>query len=107
MDLIFILSFLLQYIAVSANVEKAIFVAPTALTIPRDASIDNLLLISLNPNHLSARTYLNASFPDTENTKGTESWILLEGLNPGQRYEVRICWLATVRQMFVYIKSPC
>lgn len=28
--------------------------------------------------------------------KGTESWFLLEGLVPGQRYEVRVCWVATV-----------
>lgn len=78
-----------------ANVEKVIFVAPEAQDFPSDASLDNLLLKRLTLAQPSIRTHLNASFPTDDHTKGTETWMLLEDLTPGQRYEVRICWLAT------------
>lgn len=81
---------------VSANVEKVIFVAPSAEPFPTDASIDNLLLLTLSEDSNSIRTYLNATFPTEDAPKGTETWMLLEGLIPGRRYEVRVCWLATV-----------
>lgn len=87
----------LLLVLVSANVEKVIFVAPEAQSLPQDASIDNLLLSSLSETTPSIRTYLNASFPTEDAPKGTETWMLLEELVPGRRYEVRICWLATVR----------
>jgi hypothetical protein len=79
-----------------ANVEKTIFVAPPATELPQDASIDNLLLTRLSEQYPSVRTVMNASFPTPNSTKGTETWILLDGLRPRRRYEVRICWLATV-----------
>lgn len=78
-----------------ANVEKVIFVAPEAQALPSDASIDNLLLQSLTSRRPAIRTFLNASFPTDEAKKGSETWLLLEDLDPGQRYEVRVCWLAT------------
>lgn len=88
---------LLLFISVCiCNVEKTIFIAPTALITPNDVGIGNLLLTSINPTHRSIRTYLNASFPSDDEPKGTQTWALLEGLCPGQRYELRICWLATV-----------
>ena len=80
---------------VKANVEKTILVAPKSIILPQDAAIDNLLLESLHPDRLSVRTYLNASFPTQEKPHGEDTWALLEGLSPGQRYELRICWLAT------------
>jgi hypothetical protein len=80
-----------------ANVEKTIFLGPPAITIPTaHPNLDDLSLIPLSPLHLSARTYLNASFPTEDSLKGNEHWLLLDGLSPGARYEVRICWLATV-----------
>lgn len=82
---------------VHANVEKVIFVAPAAEPPRRDASIDNLLLTPLSESQPSVRTHINASFPAEESPMGTETWFLLEGLRPERRYEVRICWLATVR----------
>ncbi len=85
-----------------ANVEKVIFVAPAAEPFPTDASIDNLLLATLSEGEPSIRTYLNASFPTESAPKGNETWMLLEGLAPGRRYEVRICWLATVGIFFPY-----
>lgn len=82
-------------LGVQANVEKIIFVAPKPLTLPQDASIDNLLLTPLTPDHLVYRTHINASFPTDEKPHGEDTWVLLEGLTPGQRYEFRVCWLAT------------
>src|SRR5690349_20737696 len=82
--------------SVLSNVEKAIFTAPESTRLPRDYSIDNLYLISLSPEHSSVRTRLNATFPTEDFPYGTETWMLLEALSPGMRYEVRICWLATV-----------
>ncbi len=82
---------------VSANVEKIIFLGPQAITVPtQHPNLDDLLLIPLSPVHPTARTLLNASFPTQNATKGTETWMLLDGLTTGARYEVRICWLATV-----------
>ncbi|OAP61893.1 hypothetical protein AYL99_04096 [Fonsecaea erecta] len=78
-----------------ANVEKVIFLAPPAEELPQDASIDNLFLTRLSEQYSSVRTQINASFPSADSPKGTESWFLLEGLRPGARYELRICWLAT------------
>ena len=81
-----------------ANVEKTIFLAPPTTTIPSSApDLDDLGLERLSPENAVVRTQLNASFPTAEAPAGTDSWFFLENLTPGQRYEVRICWLATVR----------
>jgi hypothetical protein len=83
--------------AVLANVEKTVFLGPPAITIPTpDPNLGDLHLIPISPLHPTVRTRLNASFPTNNATKGTETWVLLDGLTPGARYEVRICWLATV-----------
>lgn len=79
----------------AANVEKTIFVAPAAVEVPQDAAIDNLLLERLHPSRLTLRTFLNASFPTEDKPHGEDTWALLEGLSPNQRYELRLCWLAT------------
>lgn len=78
-----------------ANVEKTIFVAPERTLLPDDAAIDNLLLDVLTPAASSKRVFLNATFPDPDHPHGLETWALLEGLHSGQRYELRVCWLAT------------
>lgn len=81
-----------------ANVEKTIFLAPAPATVPSDEpDLDDLGLERLSPQRPVVRTHLNASFPTTAAPDGTDSWFFLENLNPGQRYEVRVCWLATVR----------
>ena len=84
---------------VQANVEKTIFKAPDSTALPDDASqaaaLDSLLLMTLHPDNLVVRTHLNASFPKDQTPHGEETWALLEGLTPGQRYELRVCWLAT------------
>lgn len=98
----------------NANVEKTIFLGPpppplspslSSSTNPFNPDLSDLGLDRLSPPTPILRTKLNASFPDTNTDadasaspggKGTESWFLLEGLIPGQRYEVRVCWAATV-----------
>jgi hypothetical protein len=84
----------------SANVEKTIFIAPSALSLPAtETAFDYLGLKRLSPSDSVLRTRLNASFPSDDSERGTDSWYFLESLNPGQRYEVRVCWLATVRYL--------
>ena len=82
-----------------ANVEKTIFLAPIPAIVPSEQpDLDDLGLERLSPQKPVVRTQLNASFPTAAAPYGTDSWFFLENLNPGQRYEVRVCWLATVRQ---------
>jgi hypothetical protein len=80
-----------------ANVEKTIFTAPD-LTTFGDArpNLVDLHLASLSPKKLAIRTALPVIFPTAEHPRGLSSWYLLNSLHPGQRYEVRICWAATV-----------
>ncbi|KAJ5141180.1 hypothetical protein N7476_009075 [Penicillium atrosanguineum] len=81
---------------VQANVEKTIFIAPTAATVPSgEPDLDDLGLERLSPENPIVRTRINASFPSENAPEGIESWFFLENLNPHQRYEVRVCWLAT------------
>ncbi|EAW08450.1 uncharacterized protein ACLA_031850 [Aspergillus clavatus NRRL 1] len=85
---------------VAANVEKTIFLAPHPSPLPStDPTLDDLGLNRLSPSAPSLRTHLNASFPTPE-TPGTDSWFFLENLTPGQRYEVRVCYLATQPTIF-------
>lgn len=92
-----LISILLLTQYATANVEKTIFVAPLPWTVTgENAAIDDLGLDRLSPADYMLRTNLNASFPTDEKPYGTESWFYLEDLTPGQRYEVRICWMATV-----------
>ncbi|KAB8271917.1 hypothetical protein BDV30DRAFT_212953, partial [Aspergillus minisclerotigenes] len=84
----------LAFLAI-ANVEKTIFIAPQPLTIPTvDPTLDDLGLDRLSSSSPVLRTRINATFPTNE-SPGTDSWYFLENLIPGQRYEVRVCWLAT------------
>lgn len=94
-----LLSLLLSIASIAhANVEKTIFLGPPATTIPsEEPDLDDLGLERLSPTNPVVRTQLNVSFPTTDAPDGTDSWFFLEDLTPGQRYEVRVCWLATVR----------
>ncbi|KAJ5644589.1 hypothetical protein N7507_010600, partial [Penicillium longicatenatum] len=87
---------------VHANVEKTIFLAPPAATLPsEEPDLDDLGLERLSPGNHVVRTRLNASFPSTEALEGVDSWFFLENLKPGQRYEARVCWLATQPTSFI------
>jgi hypothetical protein len=82
---------------VKANVEKTIFLGPAAVTLP-DArpSLDNLRLHTLSHAQTTLPSQLPVQFPSKAAPHGLESWYLLQHLEAGRRYEVRICWPATV-----------
>ncbi len=92
---------------VLGNVEKTIFLAPEAIDIPQQhPHLDDLNLEALSPLDWSLRRELYAAFPKVEKPKGIEAWFLLDGLRSRQRYELRICWAATVgRTMRLPISS--
>ncbi|KZM28848.1 uncharacterized protein EKO05_0008553 [Ascochyta rabiei] len=81
---------------VNANVEKTIFLGPSAVTLPDiRPSLEDLRLHSLSNLEPILPTQLPVQFPSHTNPHGIESWYLLSGLEEGRRYEVRICWPAT------------
>jgi hypothetical protein len=81
----------------AANTEKVIFTGPIARPVPGEPpTLTNLQLPELSPQNWSLRTHLEAAFPTDSSKYGTSSWVLLRGLQDGQRYEVRVCWAATV-----------
>ena len=94
--LVFVQWLLLCMSLVAGNVEKTIFVASDPDTTDPSALRD-LDLPILSPTEPSLRTELNAKFPSKDAPRGAETWIYLDSLRPGQRYEVRVCWLANVR----------
>ena len=80
------------------NVEKSIFSAPEVLVIPRlQPSFDQLRLETLTPSKSTLRRQLRAAFPTSTDPQGPASWFLLDSLSANCRYELRVCWLATVR----------
>ncbi|KAJ5963881.1 uncharacterized protein N7479_003757 [Penicillium vulpinum] len=92
---------------VRANVEKTVFLAPAPVSVPsEEPDLDDLGLERLSPQMPVVRTRLNASFPTNAAPGGTDSWFFLENLNPGQRYEVRVCWLATQPTSFTLTTYP-
>ncbi|OAX84024.1 hypothetical protein ACJ72_01600 [Emergomyces africanus] len=81
---------------VFANVEKTIFTAPKpSPLLSHRPVLDDLEIERLSPQTPSTRTYIISSFPSEAAPRGFESWFYLDSLKPGQRYEVRICYLAT------------
>ncbi|KAF2491846.1 hypothetical protein BU16DRAFT_516420 [Lophium mytilinum] len=80
-----------------ANTEKVIFTAPSAITIPNiRPGLDDLNLDTLSPAGLrTLETSLAVQFPSDTAPRGVQSWYLLKDLEPGRRYEVRVCWPAT------------
>lgn len=90
--------FLLLYVqTIIANVEKVIFLGPSRVHIPRQhPTLEDLQLHTLSPQNGIIRTKLRAEFPTNVSTLGEASWVLLANLTENQRYELRICWAATV-----------
>lgn len=84
---------------VNANTEKVIFIAPSPITLPDfRPGLDDLRLDVLSPTRLRVlETNLDRQFPSNTAPRGVDSWYLLRDLEAGRRYEVRICWPATVR----------
>lgn len=94
-----------------ANTEKAIFTAPEPITLSNiPPALDGQNIPVLGPStRWSIRTNLTRVFPlpqeeiEEEEEQGYPSWLLLDNLKPGQRYELRVCWSALVS---VFHHSP-
>ncbi|RYP40798.1 hypothetical protein DL767_001444 [Monosporascus sp. MG133] len=96
-----LLSFTLLFTAattrVSANTEKTIFLGPPTVNLPSaHPSLDDLQVHTLTPDNWQVRTHLEAQFPSFSYPSGKPAWLILDELTEGQRYEVRVCWAATV-----------
>ncbi|KAI1506622.1 hypothetical protein F5X99DRAFT_403984 [Biscogniauxia marginata] len=80
-----------------ANTEKAIFLGPPAVDIIPSAHpiLDDLRVDILTPDRHALRTHLDAQFPSGSFHHGKPTWLILDELTEGQRYEVRVCWAAT------------
>ena len=93
-----IISLLSSAALVLANVEKVVFLGPRQSAICRNQFDIHLLGHTvLSPSRSSVRQYLTATFPSQSTLwRGSESWVILDALEEGKRYEVRICWIATV-----------
>ncbi|GKT99663.1 hypothetical protein FLAG1_01754 [Fusarium langsethiae] len=90
--------------SVLANVEKTIFTAPALLPIPQQKpSLADLRLPVLTPDASEIRTNLSRVFPSKakDYASGAATWVLLDNLNPEQRYEFRVCWAAIQPTGFV------
>jgi hypothetical protein len=97
-----LLSLVTQVWTVNANVEKTIFLGPSPLVFSHvRPSLDDLRLDILTPSHTILPTRLPVQFPSKSAPRGLESWYLLQHLDPGRRYEVRVCWPATVSRAFL------
>jgi hypothetical protein len=95
--LLVLMLFLLQAHCAIANTEKVIFLGPEHLQVPLEhPTLEDLQLDALSPQHWTLRTHIEAEFPSESLKYGHSSWYLLHRLQEGQRYEVRICWAATV-----------
>lgn len=95
---------------VNANVEKTIFVAPSPVALPNvRPGLDDLRLDILDAAHAPIlATKLAVQFPTEPAPRGLESWYILRNLQEGRRYEVRICWPATVSlPIFVVATRLC
>ncbi|PON22779.1 hypothetical protein TGAM01_v208259 [Trichoderma gamsii] len=88
---------------IHANTEKAIFTAPEPITLSNiPSALEGQNIPILGPStRWSIRTNLTRVFPlsqeeteEEEQEQGYPSWLLLDNLTPGQRYELRVCWSA-------------
>ncbi|KAI2642048.1 hypothetical protein GGS21DRAFT_287944 [Xylaria nigripes] len=95
MIVIFIwIALLLPY--VWGNTEKTIFLGPSPVDVQSTYSkLNHLRLAHLSPEDFTIRTHLEAEFPGIGSKHGRASWLVLNNLTEGQRYEVRVCWSAT------------
>ena len=94
-----------------ANVEKTIFIAPDPMPIPRHhLTLSAPNIHSLAHNNTFLRTHIKAGPASASFSTGMATWLLLRDLNPGQRYEVRVCWAATVcvflYALLTYVSPP-
>ncbi|KAK3906113.1 hypothetical protein C8A05DRAFT_41052 [Staphylotrichum tortipilum] len=92
---------------VAANTEKTIFLGPVpAAAPPTQSPASSLGLPTLTPANGTLRTLLPARFPSPDHPDGVATWLVLDNLTPGQRYEVRVCWAATQPTEFTLTTFP-
>ncbi|KAM0238383.1 hypothetical protein ACHAP5_008668 [Fusarium lateritium] len=75
-----------------ANAEKTIFTAPASIPIPQQKpSLADLRLPALTSDASQIRANISRVFPSEpkDYASGAATWVLLDNLNPGQRYEFR------------------
>ncbi|OTA52502.1 hypothetical protein K449DRAFT_402909 [Hypoxylon sp. EC38] len=81
---------------VCANTEKTIFLGPPTVNTPfAHPTLGDLHVDTLTPTNWTIRTHLEAQFPNISAPHGKPTWLILDELTEGQRYEVRVCWAAT------------
>ncbi|KAM6488184.1 hypothetical protein HDV62DRAFT_347135 [Trichoderma sp. SZMC 28011] len=108
------LSILLPFLSLispsHANTEKVIFTAPPPSSLSSlDAAIQQDLPILGPSTSWSIRTNLSRVFPlnqQDNDEQGYPSWLLLDNLTPGQRYELRVCWSALEPTAFTLDTYP-
>lgn len=79
-----------------ANTEKVIFTAPPRDTLSELYDIGEEAFRTLTPSKPTLRASLPVAFPTTDRPNGLDSWYRLEDVEEDRRYEVRVCWAATV-----------
>ncbi|KAL7802791.1 hypothetical protein V8C43DRAFT_269410 [Trichoderma afarasin] len=108
------LSILLPFLSLispsHANTEKVIFTAPPPSSLSSlDAAIQQDLPVLGPSTSWSIRTNLSRVFPLNQqggDEQGYPSWLLLDNLTPGQRYELRVCWSALEPTAFAIDTYP-
>jgi len=85
---------------VHCNVEKTIFIATHAKNI--ESWLSDIELPRLSPNNPTIRARLPVTAPNDTVKADIVHWFLLDDLEAGTRYEVRICWPATVISLFLH-----
>lgn len=79
-----------------ANTEKVIFTAPPRDTLSELYDLKEEAFQTITPSAPVLRASLPVAFPTIDRPQGLDSWYRLEGLQEDRRYEVRVCWAATV-----------
>lgn len=80
-----------------ANTEKIIFTAPPTEALSELYDIKDEAFKTITHANSSLRTSLPVAFPNVDRPQGLDSWYWLKDLEEDKRYEVRVCWAATVR----------
>ncbi|KAL7909491.1 hypothetical protein GGI35DRAFT_384408 [Trichoderma velutinum] len=91
-----------------ANTEKVIFTAPPPASLSTLDAIHQDLPVLGPSTSWSIRTNLSRVFPlnQQDDEQGYPSWLLLDNLTPGQRYELRVCWSALEPTAFTLDTYP-
>ena len=85
---------------VKANTEKIIFTSHSDdFSENVFTTLGGLQLPSISDNNRVVRDQLPVEFTTEKGAFGKQSWYLLDGLEEGRRYEIRVCWAAIVNTL--------